>query len=90
MSLAFPDKASEADVVEIVVLPGDEMLNAGAVVSFGGGGGGGTSVRVIVSVVETLVVSSVAVTVIEFVPIASGMLAMFQSLPVMDAVPDAF
>ena len=55
MSLAFPDKASEADVVEIVVLPGDEMLNAGAVVSFGGGGG----VRVIVSVVETLVVSSV-------------------------------
>ena len=93
LSLAFPENASESDVVETVVLPGDEMLNAGAVVSFGeggGGGGGGVSVRVTVSVFETLVESSVAVTVIEFTPIANGILAMLQLPPAMEAVPDAF
>lgn len=66
LSLALPENASASDVVETVELPGDEMLNAGAVVSFGegGGGGGGACVRVTVSVFETLVESSVAVTVI--------------------------
>lgn len=89
LSLAVPPNAIVADVVEIVVPPGDEIVNVGGVVSVpdplplvGG------AVLVTVTTCDTWLDPAVAVTVIVFTPIASAIFDIVHAPVVPVALPD--
>jgi hypothetical protein len=89
LSLAVPPNAIVADVVEIVVPPGDEIVNVGGVVSVpdppplvGG------AVLVTVTTCDTWLDPAVAVTMMVFTPIASAIFEIVHAAAVPAALPD--
>jgi hypothetical protein len=94
LSLAVPLNAIVADDVEMVVAPGDAIVNVGGVVSapvppplVGGVAGGGVCL-VTVTTWETWLDPAVAVTVIVLTPIASVIFEIIQAPALPVALPD--
>lgn len=83
LSLAVPLNTIVDDDVETVVAPGDAMVNVGGValvlVPVVGGVAGGTGCLVTVTTCDTWLEPAVAVTVIVFTPIASGIFEIVQA-----------
>jgi len=85
LSLAVPLNTIAADDVETVVAPGDAIVSVGGVVSVlvpvvvGGGVAGGAVCLVTVTICDTWLDPAVAVTVIVFAPIASGIFEIVQA-----------
>ena len=77
-----PVMVPESDIVEAVVVAG------GALIVSTRGPGGAATVRVTLTMRETLPVASVAVTVMVLSPIASGILDVAQFAPLIDDPPD--
>ena len=89
LSLAIPANEIVADEVEIVVAPGDEIVNVGGVASVPDPPPlEGTAVLVIVTTRDTLFDPIVAATVIVLTPIASVMFEIVHAAAVPAALPD--